>query len=684
MAPPETTDMTLFVRSKGEEVERWNRRRIVDALIREAGIDAETAEAVSREVEKGLFASGVSALTTSLIRELVDAKLVERGMEKARRMHARLGFPLYDVDQLILHRNKEDANVPHGPEGTNLVLAQGIKREYALNSVFSQEVGDAHVTGDFHIHGLGCIDRPFACCQNLEYLKKFGLNLPRSLTVAKPAKHAEVLLAHMVRFGAILQGYFAGIICWDFVNLSFAPYLTGMSDREVRQFAQMLVYEFSQLTAARGGQAMFTDIHLYWEVPTALWELPMTGPAGAPTGRPYGDYEKEGQRLAWALGDVFIKGDGTGRPFIFPRPVVHLTPRFFATPGHEDFLLHFCEVAADKGNPCFVLEREGAAYGNAFGVLPCREDGAAPWRQRQAAVQNISINLPRLGYRAAGDTGRLFSGLAALVGLAVQAHDQKRVFMERLLSYGDQGPLSVLAMNHDGVPYLRRELSSYLLGMVGLNELVQVHTGQPLHASPESRAFGRRVIEFMAQQVASLSARYGMNIVLDQPHAETTAHRFARLDLRYFSPPAGRHVQGNIADGALYYTNSTHFSVSAPLTPAELIRDEGNLHPLIGANAATQIWLGETLPKAADLRRLLIWAYRETSCRQIIFSPDFTSCRECGRTYRGRKHACDNCASTDMEGIAKITQYYSRVSDWNKGKLAELKDRRRHESFDLP
>ena len=122
---PETTDMTLFVRSKGEEVDRWNRRRIVDALIRETGIDVATAEAVSIDVEKGLFASGVSVLTTSLIRELVDAKLVERGLEKARRMHARLGFPLYDVDQLILHHNKEDANVPHGPEGTNLVLARG-------------------------------------------------------------------------------------------------------------------------------------------------------------------------------------------------------------------------------------------------------------------------------------------------------------------------------------------------------------------------------------------------------------------------------------------------------------------------------------------------------------------------------------------------------------------------------
>ena len=86
MPTPETTDMTLFVRSKGEEVDRWNRRRIVDALIRETGIDVATAEAVSIDVEKGLFASGVSVLTTSLIRELVDAKLVERGLEKARRM----------------------------------------------------------------------------------------------------------------------------------------------------------------------------------------------------------------------------------------------------------------------------------------------------------------------------------------------------------------------------------------------------------------------------------------------------------------------------------------------------------------------------------------------------------------------------------------------------------------------
>jgi anaerobic ribonucleoside-triphosphate reductase len=195
----DTTDLTLFVRTSEEDVVRWDRRRIVEALIRETDIDVDTAEAISREVEKQIVQSGISLLTTPLIRELVDAKLIERGLDHARRMHALIGFPLYDVRQLIFLQNRESANVPHGPEGTNLVLAEGIKREYALHDVFSQDIGDAHIAGDMHIHGLGFIDRIYSSGQSLEYLKKFGLNLPHSLTVAKPAKHAEVLLAHMVR-----------------------------------------------------------------------------------------------------------------------------------------------------------------------------------------------------------------------------------------------------------------------------------------------------------------------------------------------------------------------------------------------------------------------------------------------------------------------------------------------------
>ena len=145
----ETTDMALFVRTSSEAMDGWDRTRIVDALLRETFIDEGTAQDISIEVENIVKRSGITVITAPLIREMVNAKLLERGLERERRLHTRLGVPLYDVEQLIAHPNKENANVPHGPEATNLTLAENIKKEYALLNVFDQSVADAHMRGTF-------------------------------------------------------------------------------------------------------------------------------------------------------------------------------------------------------------------------------------------------------------------------------------------------------------------------------------------------------------------------------------------------------------------------------------------------------------------------------------------------------------------------------------------------------
>jgi ribonucleoside-triphosphate reductase (formate) len=670
MHEPETTDITLFVRTSGDDVAKWNRQRIVEALIRETDIDVPTAESISREVERQIVSSGIGLLTTQLIRELVNARLIERGLEQARRMHAPLGFPLYDVRQLILHENKENANVPHGPEGTNLILAEGIKREFAFHDVFSRAVGDAHIAGDIHLHGLGYVDRPYSLLHSLEYVKRFGLALPHSLTAARPARHAEVLLAHMVRFGSALQGSFAGVIAWDAVNVSFAPYLTGMDEGAVRQFAQMLIYEFSQLTGGRGGQAIFTDIHLYWEIPERLAPEAAIGPGGKPTGKTYGEYGTESRMLARALFEVFSEGDATEKPFIFPRPLVHITEGFFETSGHEDFLRLICRVAVEKGNTCFVFDRRGAGDAR-------KERGAKPWRMRCAAIQNVTLNLPRLGYRAEGNEEKLFELVSEAMELAVQAHREKKEFMEKLLSFGERGPLALLTMATDGAPYLQMERAAFLTGMAGLNELVTIMRGEPLHNSAAALEFGRKIILRMNEQAEKLGKRDGLLLHLGQTPAETTTHRFARLDLRYFSPPAGRFVRGDIVRGEVYYTNSTHLSVAAPLDASERAEREGIYHPLLPGGAVTHLWLGEEPPDAEAVCRFIGEAFRRTRSRQVMLSPEFTTCRACGKTSRGRKDACPACGGGDIEGVARITQYYSGVSGWNKGKIAELRDRHR-------
>jgi len=683
----ETTDMALFVRTSDESMHDWNRQRIVDALLRETFVDFDTAREIARDVEELIATSRIKMITAPLIRELVDTKLVERGLEQARKMHTRLGMPLYDVDQLILHPNKENANVPHGPEATNLTLAERIKKEYALLSVFSQEVADAHMRGDIHLHDLGFVDRPYCSGQSLEYIKRFGLSLPNSIAMAKPAKHPEVLLAHMVKFAAALQSNFAGAIGWDSVNLFFAPYLVGMSDRELEQLAQMMIFEFSQQAVARGGQAIFTDLNLYWEIPKHFEGVPAIGPGGDFTGKAYSDYIEEAQRFAWALFDVYLEGDGSGRPFFFPKPMVHITEKFFKAPRHTDFLNHICEVASEKGNTYFVFDRGETAKISECCRLSFKldqtdlDDARQPWKMRYCALQNVTLNLPRIAYLSEGDDTLLFSRITEFIEMAVKAHLEKKFFIEKLLSLGEKGPLALLAMDRDGSPYLRMPRASFLIGMVGLNELVQIHTGQELHQSKQAFKFGLKVIAHMKLLVERLSERYGMHFVLEQTPAESTAYRFAKLDLKYHSPKSGHAVKGDVSRGEVYYTNSTYLNNSAVLNPIERVREEGLFHPLIEAGALTHIWLGEAKPSKSSLANFVIKTFQRTQNDQIAFSPEFTTCNICHRTSRGLRSNCTYCGSADVDGITRITGYFTKISSWNKGKIGELRNRYRNQAF---
>jgi len=678
----DTTDMTLFVRTSQHDIVTWDRRRIVDALIRETSIDIAIAESISKEVEKEIITSGMELLTAPLIRELVNAKLIERGLGSVTTLHARLGFPVYDVEQIILNQNKENANIPHSPEGTNLTLAEGVKKEYAVRKVFSSDVAYAHMIGDIHIHNLGYIDRPYCSCQSLEYIKKFGLNLPNSLAVAAPARHAEVLLSHMVRFAAALQGNFAGAIGWDALNIFFAPYLTEMNDHEVLQLAQRFVYEFAQQAVGRGGQTIFTDIHLYWEVPRHLADVPAIGPGGEYTGQVYRVYAGEAQRFVRALCDVYRRGDNRGLPFVFPHPIIHLTDAFFESPGHREFLLQVAAVAADMGNPHFIFERGETARLSECGYLNFADhphlydEYKEPWKMRSVCVQNVSINLPRIAYKAGGDDKVLFSLLGESVKRAVQAHIEKKQFIERLMSFGEDGPLSLLVMDNDGKPFYASDHEIFLVGMVGLNELVAAHHGTELHQSASAWQYGLDVVASMKNMVGEESRKHHIKCVLQQTPAESTPYRFARLDLKHCSPMAGRFVKGNLARGGVYYTNSTHFNSSAPVEPMERVRLEGAFHQLIEGEIMTLMWLGESHPEPNSLADFIEEVFRETENQHVVFSPDFSFCRSCGFVTRGLPVQCPRCGSS-VEGVARITGYYSTVSRWNRGKLAELANRRR-------
>ncbi|UCC13011.1 MAG: anaerobic ribonucleoside-triphosphate reductase [candidate division WOR-3 bacterium] len=679
----ETTDYALFVRTSDDDFVSWDRRKITDALQNETGLDLQTAEKIAEETEDTILNSNVHLISSSLIREIVNVALIERGLENSRLRHTRLGVPLYDAEKIILFANRENANIPHNPEATNMTIAETVKKQYMLSEVFSRDVADAHIRGDIHLHDLGFGDRPYCSGQSLEYVKKFGLNLPNALSIARPAKHADTLLAHMVKFSAALQGHFAGAIGWDAINIFFAPFITEMNDREIHQLAQMMVFEYSQQSVARGGQAIFSDLNVYWEIPKHFRDVEAIGPGGRYTGKKYGEYAETAQRFAWALFDIYMDGDGTGRPFFFPKPLVHITEDFFRTPGWEDFLGHIANVSSTRGNTYYVFDRGETAKISECCRLSFKldesdlRDAHTPWKMRYTALQNVTLNLPRAAYLADHDNDRLFKKLDEFLDYAVKAHIQKKNFIERIIALKQEGPLALLTMERDGEPYLRLYRATYLIGLLGLNELVEFHLGKQMHEDEHALRFGLRVLAYMYLRLQTLSKEYGLRLVMEQTPAESTAHRLARLDLEHFPQHAEPIVKGDTASNSSYYTNSTYLNVGEVIDPITRVKTEGKFHDLIEAGALTHIWLGESNPPKESIANFVIKTFRNTRNAQIAFSPEFTTCGDCFQTSRGLRTTCPHCGGENIDHITRVTGYFTKVSGWNKGKKAELRDRYR-------
>lgn len=678
----DATDIALLVSTNSrQEIDAWDRSKIADSLVKEANLAPSVAEEIAEAVEDRIDRTNLMTVTTAIIREIVDLELLERGMTLAHKKHSHLGLPMWDVEQIITNANKENSNTTHNPESINLTIAETILKEFALRKVFSEDVAEAHYVGDIHLHDLGFIIRPYCGGHSLEYIKKYGLNLPNITSVSKPAKHAEVLIGHMVKMASALQAHYAGAVGWEAVNVFFAPYLVGKTAEEIDQLAQMLIFEFNQLAGARGSQVVFTDFNLYYNVPKHFAGTPAIGPGGVYTGKTYKDYEGEAQAFLKAMFNVYLRGDAHGKTFVFPKPLLHISEDFFRTPGHEEFLDHACEVASKQGITYFVFDR-----GDEVTVSQCcrlklklsqeqLNETSTPEKMRFSALQNVTINLPRIAYKAQGNDQALFMELNRALELVAKAHVQKRTFIQDLFDLGADGPLGLLTQRLDGEPYLKMDRLTYLAGLIGLNELVQTHTGEQLHESQEALRFGLKVISAMNLKCRELSGRYGINMVLEESPAESAGYRLAKLDMKYWPQQTAGVVKGELSSGNYYYTNSVHIAVDADVDYIERVEKQSRFHPLIEAGAIVHVWLGEHEPDKRAIRSFVEKTFRNTQCSQIAFSPEFTVCESCQRTTRGLTTQCPLCGSMDVYGVTRIVGYFSKIQTWNRSKVGELYER---------
>ena len=675
----DSTDIHLLVDPVSHsEYFAWDRARISNALVREADLDQEEAISIAKAVEKRIMASGMSRISTSLIRELTDNELFERGHQKTLERQAVIGLPKYDIEKLILSKSKENSNIAsNNPEAINLAIAETVLKQYALQEVFSPEVADAHREGMVHLHDLGYPTRVYCSSHSIEYLKKYGLQLENLDTSSAPAKHARTLTGHLNTFLASMQAYYAGALGVGYINIMYAPFVEGMSDKEMRQEAQHLIFSSSQNAFSRGGQTLFLDFNIHTGIPGYLKKIPAIGPGGKYLDRTYGDFSAVATRFTKAMLDVWADGDQYGHIFAFPKCDFHVNAETFTDPAQLEIYNYACEIAAKNGTPYFIFDRDEVTLSACCRLRTVIEDQYMikhPESMRFCGFQNVTINLPQCAYKAGrGNYQKVFAEMERALDICVKAHIEKKRFARTLMS-GPSMPLwQIGKIAADGRPYVDLDHATYIVGVIGLNECLAYLTGKELHEDGEALRLGIKIISYLYYCIKEMGKKYGMKITIEESPAESAARRLAKIDLKHY-PHAVDFMRGDIANDEVYYTNSVHLRPDARDSIVDRINKQSMFHSLIESGAIIHAFVGESRPSAGAIANLVEKTFHNTRAAQLTISPEFTMCRHCHRVGAGITNVCPHCGATNMSEIIRIDERDANpaIGSWNRQALAEM------------
>ncbi|MCK9568048.1 ATP cone domain-containing protein [Candidatus Pacearchaeota archaeon] len=399
----------------------------------------------------------------------------------------------------------------------------------------------------------------------------------------------------------------------------------------------------------------------------------------------YGDFDKITKKFAKNLLKVWKKGDKYGQPFAFPKCDLHLDKDTFTDSEQEEILHEACEVASHNGSPYFVFDRDEVSLAACCRLRTKIEDNyflKHPESMRFCGFQNVTINLPQAAYRAVRNGKKNIEGLLEEIDktmeIVVRAHIQKKEYIKSLQKPG-RPQWQTGRPSLDGQPYINVDKSTYIIGMIGLNEAVQFITGKEIHEmnSEEFSNNALKTIAHMNIQAKKYGEEFGMKFSLEESPAESATRRLSKTDLKRF-PESKDVIRGDIAGDKTYYSNSIHPRADAPIDLITRIQLQAKFHPAIDSGAITHAFVGEEKPDAESIYSLIKKTWENTQTAQLVISPEFTICKKCSSTERGLVKKCGNCGNEEkdtMGWLTRVVGYYSDpFKDWNesKGKGGEL------------
>jgi len=610
----------VLVRTSRFTLEEFDVNRIVDSLMKEAGMPAEQAKKVAKETEKRLLKARTKYLTAPLIREVVNGILIEKGLEEYRHKLTRLGLPVHDVSHM-LSRGK----TAYSAFSLCEEFGKNVLGEYALLNVLPRDVADAHLSGEIHLEELGYwILKPSEVVHDLRvFLKKADVP-PLSRGPPKSLDSALNLALNILLHSA---KEVSGIQTLEYFNLFLAPFLKGFEEAHAKELLRQFILNVSQHVDA--------SINIELTVPSFLADKQVDAVNFSSV---YGDFQDECLLLARLILEVLAE-ESAVKPILNPKVIVKLRFEAFKDEKAVDVLLKAHQLAVN-GNALYFASFLGGNDEHAvFSPSGCtlKQDFKGDWEidtLRAGVLGNATVNMPRIAYECGGDKAKFFALLRERLEMATRALEIKF----RMLKLRGGG---FLFQTVNGDPYYRLENSARMINLVGLKEAVEAFNEKSVHEDESSSRFALETVQFASELLQKSEKRRGKRTLLATMPSKEASSRLAKQDIERFGVAKTRF---HGTRDKPYYSSFCSLSLQNLEASLKTLAVEKEFYKHLDGNL-TVLELGEAEHNVEALLSFTRRLAEGYGVSLFTYNRNLTYCSQCRKSMLGVLHKCPGCGS---------------------------------------
>jgi len=577
----------MYVRTSHESIEEFNSHKIIQSLVREGSLPLELAQKITEEVENRIYKYQTTYLTGALIREMVNSVLLEHGHEEYRNKLARLGLPVFDVQEMISNLD----NIDNGAEGLLFNTGQKVFAEHLLTNTLPKDVADSHLSGDLHISNPGVWSMiPDTIFVNVKELIEDGIDLGgKYLDVSRIAasKQLDEVTSSLTILISLLSKEASQEIVLDGLTPLFAKHSKSLPELE-----QKLTNAFATASTTSKYHKQSTNVSIRLQLGSDTKIINSIINA-------YKNYTK-----------------------ITPIPKIGLI-----IDGEKgkitDVSGPLSEIISLGGKVMFAKGQMSSS-----GIVSGSTKNSGPL---SIMLQSVSINLPRLAFESNKDETYFRARLALLMKPALSSMALRKKDISDLTR---RGLNPILAKN---TQYMQRSSVSLVVNLVGLKESIFNILGYK--DNKEGREILYKVIETAVDVGAKKGKELGDPVTICMTETESST-RFASLDGEKY----GKNSTLNSMEGDSYSEGIeiNASEVSDYTNKSEPITECTKLSKLLNGGLFVALNI-DKYAKVDEIKKSLEKTFQLTSSFKPVRATAI--CGECGFKDEPFEDKCPKCKS---------------------------------------